>query len=76
MSFDLFEQLRETEVPDAPSTIEEGIHRRVNNSLTVNHLVDFLCGALPSAIMEFGNPFGELLKTSFSNRKPPERRGQ
>jgi hypothetical protein len=76
MSFDVFERLREAEVPEMPTDIDEKVHKRVNTSLTANHLVDFLCGALPSVVMEFINPFGALVNTTFSNQRQRPPRGQ
>lgn len=74
MSFDVFERLRDTEVPEIPSDIDERIHQRVNTSLTANHIVDFFCGALPHAVSEFAKPLGELLIVSFGGKQQPPRR--
>jgi hypothetical protein len=64
MAIDLLERLREADVPDVPVDIDERIHQRLNTSLTVTHLVDFVCQALPATFAEFAKPLGELVRQS------------
>lgn len=74
MTIDLLEQLREAEVPEIPADMDQRIHERVNTSLTINHLVDFLCRALPATFLEFAKPFGELLRQTGNTAKRDELR--
>lgn len=79
MTLDLLERLRDAEVPEVPADIDEGIHQRLNTSLAISHLVDFVANALPHAFVEFAKPFGHLVQftagapSAGKNRKNPDR---
>lgn len=62
MTIDLLERLREAEVPEVPADIDLRIHQRLNTSLVLNHLVDFVCRALPYAFVEFAKPLSDLVR--------------
>jgi hypothetical protein len=73
MAVDLLERLRDAEVPEIPADIDDRIHERLNTSLTVTHLVDFVCNALPHAFLEFSRPLGELARQTTGAHRTPRR---
>jgi hypothetical protein len=75
MSFDLLEKLRDVEVPEAPAGIDEQVHQRLNTSLAITHLVEFVGLALPHAMAEFGRPLGDLLRQTLAIPPKKDDRG-
>lgn len=54
MSNDLIEQLENVEVPQVPECLDQEIHRRVNHTLLVYHVLEFFFQAIPRACIELG----------------------
>ncbi len=50
---DILEQLAEVEVAPPPPEFDRQLHQRLNQSLTAQHLIDFVVGALPWALVHF-----------------------
>jgi len=50
---DFLDQLAEMEVGEPPPEFDRRFHERLNRSLTVQHVVDLLTGAVPWAVLLF-----------------------
>ena len=70
MSHDLLEQLAETVVPPPPADFDRSVHQRLNRTLVVGQLVEFVCVALPFAVAEFVRAIGAAALYTSSGRYP------
>jgi hypothetical protein len=50
---DFLEQLAEMPLGDVPAEFDRQLHRRLNRSLLVQHVVELLTGAVPWALWHF-----------------------
>ncbi|HET6883216.1 MAG TPA: hypothetical protein VFI31_23805 [Pirellulales bacterium] len=53
MNHDLLEQLAVAEVPPPPDDFDRRVHQRLNRTLAVGQLVEFVFVAAPLALVEF-----------------------
>lgn len=53
MTHELLEQLAETTVPPLPADFDRSVHQRLNRTLFVSQLVDFVGVAMPCGLAEF-----------------------
>jgi hypothetical protein len=49
----LLDQLAREPVPPPPRSLPVEVHRRINERLVTQHLMDFVVRALPTALLEF-----------------------
>ncbi|HVU85870.1 MAG TPA: hypothetical protein VHD36_01015 [Pirellulales bacterium] len=73
MTFDIFEQLAEKDVPPVPSNFDRQVHDRVNNSLFGVHITEFLFQVVPYAILHFGQAVIGLAALTLSGVFPQDR---
>lgn len=50
---DPFDLLAEIEVPEVPAQFDRRLHQRLNAALLSAHLLEFVCYALPGALLAF-----------------------
>jgi hypothetical protein len=81
MTHNLLDDLSQAEIPPLPERLPELVHRRINDQLLVQHLLDFLLQgiavALPQMLLAIASAVwfslsGTDLKTTTSPRKEPE----
>ncbi|MFM2093754.1 MAG: hypothetical protein RIS70_878 [Planctomycetota bacterium] len=53
MNKNLLDQLAREPVPPPPRSLPVEVHRRINERLVTQHLMDFVVRALPTALLEF-----------------------
>jgi len=53
MATDLLEQLAKAEIPPVPETLDRQVHQRLNYTLLVLHVLDFMLRAVPYALLHF-----------------------
>ena len=53
MATDLLEQLAKAEIPPVPETLDRQVHQRLNYTLLVLHVLDFMVRAVPYALLHF-----------------------
>ena len=70
MSHDLLEQLAETAVPPLPADFDRSVHQRLNKTLVVGQLIEFVGVALPYALVEFVRSIGAAALYTSSGRYP------
>ena len=68
MASDLLEQLARHEVPPPPATFDRDVHRRVNHTLAVLHVVEFVLLVMPHALLHFTRAVGGLIGFSIAGR--------
>ena len=73
MTFDIFEQLAEKDVPPVPSDFDRQVHERVNNNLFGMHITEFLFQVVPYAILHFGQAVVGLAALTLSGGFPQDR---
>ncbi len=73
MASDLLEQLARHEVPPPPpsATFDHDVHRRVNHTLAVLHVVEFVLQALPHALLHFMRAVGGLIGFTITGQFRP-----
>lgn len=70
---DLFEQLSQHEVPPMPERFSQRVHLRLNKTLVVVHVVEFLLRVLPQCALFFGRAVIGLISYTLSGRYPHDR---
>jgi hypothetical protein len=71
---DILEQLAEMEVAPPPPEFDRRLHQRVNQSLMVQHVVDFAVGAVPWALWHFFRAVLGLVTFSVTGKFGEERK--
>ena len=70
MTHDLLERLAETTVPPLPADFDRSVHQRLNRTLVVGQLVEFVCVALPCSFVEFLRAMAAAAVYTSSGRYP------
>jgi hypothetical protein len=70
INHDLLEQLAAAPVPPPPDDFDRAVHQRLNRTLAVGQLVEFVCVALPWAIVEFARATAGAAVYTLSGRYP------
>jgi hypothetical protein len=70
MTHDLLEQLAETTVPPLPADFDRSVHQRLNRTLVVGQLVEFVCVALPCSLAELARAMVAAAVYTSSGRYP------
>ena len=73
MPQNLFDQLKQTEVPPAPTRLDRQVHQRLNRRLVWLHMFDLAFRGLPYALGHFAAAVGGLLWMSLTGRFPQTR---
>jgi hypothetical protein len=68
MALDLFDKLAELDVPPPPARFDQQLHERVNRSLLIGQLLDFVVGAAPWALAQFARAFVGLVILTLTGR--------
>lgn len=71
MKHDLLEQLADAKIPPLPADFDRSVHQRVNRTLAVGQLTEFICLALPCALAEFARALGAAALYTSSGQYPP-----
>lgn len=71
MSHDLLEQLAGTAVPPPPADFDRSVHQRLNRTLVVGQLIEFVAVVLPLSVLEFARATAAALFFTLSGRFPP-----
>lgn len=71
MDHDLLEQLADTTVPPPPADFDRSVHLRLNRTLVVGQLVEFVAVALPMALAEFARAMAAAALYTSSGSFPP-----
>ncbi|HVA47868.1 MAG TPA: hypothetical protein VNH11_15980 [Pirellulales bacterium] len=71
MDHDLLEQLAGTAVPPPPDEFDRSVHQRLNRTLVVGQLVEFVAVALPWALAEFARALAAAALYTSSGSFPP-----
>lgn len=77
MPADLFDRLAEMNVPPPPPTsaaFDRGLHDRLNQSLTTQHVVDLGLHALPAAAMEMFRAVAGFLVLTITGNYPENKK--
>ena len=70
MSTDLFDQLAGSDVPPPPPQLEGTVHERLNRALLIQHLWDFVLGALPWLVVQVAPAMVAVLMVTIFGRYP------
>ena len=70
MDHDLLEQLADTTIPPLPADFDRAVHQRLNRTLVVSQLIEFVCVALPFALAEFARATAAAALYTLSGRYP------
>ena len=70
MDHDLLEQLADTTVPPLPADFDRSVHQRLNRTLLVGQLIEFVCLALPLALAELARATVAAAIYTLSGRYP------
>lgn len=74
MQPDFLEQLAALDVPPPPPPqFDRQLHQRVNRRLTAQHVVDFVLGALPWAVVQMAGSVAALLAYTVTGRYPGDK---
>jgi hypothetical protein len=73
MSFDLFEQLAERDIPPVPADFDRQVHTRLNDSLLGVHLTEFVFQVVPYAFWHFSQATIGLFVLTLSGGFPHDR---
>jgi hypothetical protein len=71
---DILEQLAKLEVAPPPPEFDRRLHERVNQSLMVQHLIDFVVGAVPWALLHFFRAVVGMARFSITGKFEEERK--
>lgn len=71
MPQDLLEQLAGTDVPPPPADFDRSVHQRLNRTLVVGQLIEFVAVVLPLSVLEFARAMAASLIFTSSGRFPP-----
>jgi hypothetical protein len=74
MADDFLERLAELQVAAPPAAFDRQLHHRLNQRLTIQHLLDLLVRGMPWALAHFGRAVVELCVFSVSGRFADERK--
>ena len=74
MSFNLFDQLADADVPPVPADLDRQVHQRVNDSLLALQFVDLFCRAMPFALLHFAVALIGLIRCTLFGEIPNDRR--
>lgn len=66
---DPFEQLSELEIAPPPPAFDRQLHARLNRALTFQHLLDWIVGALPWALLGFAQSLAGFAVYTFAGRR-------
>lgn len=69
----VLDKLREVDVPPVPEHLLEGIHERVNRTLLVGHLFDFVSRGLPHCMFHMTMAMWGALVMTITGRFPESR---
>ena len=70
MKHDLLEQLADAKIPPLPADFDRSVHQRLNRTLAVGQLTEFVCLALPSALAEFARAMAAAALYTSSGKYP------
>ena len=73
MSFDIFEQLAQHDVPPMPTDFDRQVHHRVNDSLLGVHVTEFVFQVMPYALLHFAQAVMGLAMLTLSGGFPQDR---
>ena len=68
MATDLLEQLAKAEIPPVPETLDRQVHQRLNDTLLVLHVLDFMVRAVPYALLHFSRAVVGLVGYSLTSK--------
>ena len=73
MPDDLLEQLTKSEVPPVPESLDRQVHRRLNRTLLVIHILDFVLRGIPYAALQLARAVMGLVAFSLTGAFPGRR---